>query len=99
MKRISKKDRPLLQQFKRWARSLLEVNPGYVKRPTRLQSYIQGPNWNDAGVEYAHYMTTISLYGDELLEMFKRMRAAKWGEGLEEYRGLLSEAGIEESNE
>lgn len=35
------------------------------------------------------------MYGNELLDMFERMRAAKCGEGLEEYIGLLGQAGIE----
>lgn len=95
MKRISKSDSPVLRQFKRWARHLLGVNPGYVKNPKRLQCYIQGPNWDESDIEYAHYRSTISMYGNELLGMFERMRAAKYGEGLEEYIGLLGLSGIE----
>jgi len=96
MKRITKKDGPLLVQFKRWAKHLLDVNPGYVQEPKRLQGYIQGPNWDEPGVEYAHYRLTVAACGDELLAVFERMRAAKPGEGLDEYRDLLEQAGIEE---
>ena len=96
MKKITKNDGPLLVQFKRWAKHLLDVNPGYVQEPKRLQGYIQGPNWDEPDVEYAHYRLQVSLYGDELLAVFERMRAAKLGEGLDEYRGLLKQAGIEE---
>jgi hypothetical protein len=87
----------LLQQFRQWAKSLLKVNPGYVKDPARLRGYVQGPNWDASGCEYAHYKMQIRLYGDELLGMFERLRAGKGEEGLEEYRSLLKAAGIEEA--
>jgi hypothetical protein len=98
MKRITKDDGPLLVQFKRWAKHLLDVNPSYVQEPKKLQDYIQGPNWDksDPYENYAHYRSTVAAYGDELLGVFERMRAAKWGEGLDEYRGLLKQAEIEE---
>lgn len=96
MKRISKNDSPLLKQFKRWAKSLLDINPAYVQEPELLQSYIKGPNWNDADPSLAHYKTTITLFGEELLGVFERMREGKIGENLDEYRGLLCRAGIDE---
>ena len=101
MKRITKNDSPLLVQFKRWAKHLLDVNPSYVQEPKKLQGYIRGPNWDetdpyDAFEDYAHYKLTVAAYGDELLGVFERMRAAKPGEGLDEYRGLLKQAEIEE---
>lgn len=89
-------DKNLLKQFKNWAKSLLKVNPRYVKNPHDLRWYVQGPNWNAPDCEYAHYKTRISLYGDELLGMFERLRAGKGEEGLEEYRSLMKAAGIEE---
>ena len=90
-------NKELLKQFKNWAKSLLKVNPSYVTDPGKLRSYVQGPNWNAPGCEYAHYKTQIRLYGDELLGMFERLRAGKGEEGLEEYRSLLKAAGIEET--
>ena len=96
MKKITKNDGPLLVQFKRWAKGLLKVNPRYVTNPRDLVSYIKGPNWDAPDVEYAHYRLQVSLYGDELLGVFERMREAKLGEGLDEYRDLLKQAGIEE---
>lgn len=95
MKRITPGDRPLLKQFKRWARALLRVNPDYVRDPERLRSYIRGLNWDCADPEYAHYKVTITAYGSELLELFERMR--KDGDaGMDEYRELLAEAEIKE---
>lgn len=94
MRRISRNDSPLLRQFKRWAAPLLRCNPGYVTDPGRLRDYIRGPNWDAAGPEYAHYRTFIELYGDELLGLFERLRADPVG--LDEYRSLLEQAGIEE---
>lgn len=89
-------DEKLLKQFKSWAKSLLKVNPSYVTDPGKLRSYVQGPNWNAPDCEYAHYKMRISLYGDELLGMFERLRAGSGEEGLAEYRSLLKAAGIEE---
>ena len=89
-------DKNLLRQFKRWAKSLLKVNPSYVKEPALLRSYVQGPNWDGAHWEYAHYKGMVQLYGPELLGMFERLRAGKGEEGLKEYRSLLKAAGIEE---
>lgn len=89
-------DKNLLKQFKNWAKSLLKVNPRYVRNPYDLRWYVQGPNWDAAHWEYAHYKERIELYGPELLGMFERLRAGKGEEGLEEYRSLLKAAGIEE---
>lgn len=89
-------DEKLLSQFKKWAKKLLKVNPGYVKDPKRLRSYIQGPNWDHYDVEYAHYKEYVELYWPELLGMFERLRAGKGEKGLSEYRALLKAAGIEE---
>lgn len=87
----------LLKQFKRWAKSLLKVNPGYVKDPSLLRRYVQGPNWDDPDWEYAHYKECIQAYGKELLGMFERLRTGNGDRGLEEYRSLLKAAGIEEA--
>lgn len=86
----------LLNQFRKWAFRLLKVNPDYVQDPRRLRDYVKGPNWNACECEYAHYRDTISFYGEELLDMFERLRAGEGEEGLEEYRALLNAAGIEE---
>lgn len=90
-------NKELLRQFKRWAKSLLKVNPSYVTDPAKLRSYVQGPNWDAPDCEYAHYKARIRLYGDELLGMFERLRAGKGDEGLEEYRSLLKATGIKEA--
>lgn len=90
-------DPRLLQQFKRWAKSLLKVNPSYVKTPSLLRWYVQGPNWDAPHWEYAHYKECIRAYGKELLSMFERLRAGEGDKGLEEYRSLLKAAGIEEA--
>ena len=90
------KDDKLLRQFKKWAKGLLKVNPGYVRDPKRLRSYIQGPNWDHHDVEYAYYKGCIKDYGPELLDMFERLRSGKGEKGLAEYRSLLKAAGIEE---
>lgn len=89
-------DKNLLRQLKAWAKSLLKVNPSYVKNPDSLRWYVQGPNWDGAHWEYAHYKERIQLYGPELLGMFERLRAGKGEEGLKEYRSLLKAVGIEE---
>lgn len=89
-------DKKLLSQFKKWAKRLLKVNPGYVKDPDRLRCYVKGPNWDDDGIEYAYYKGTVSQYGQELLGMFERLRSGKGKKGLAEYRSLLAAAGIEE---
>ena len=90
-------DPKLLAQFKRWAKSLLKVNPSYVKEPRLLRGYVQGPTWDAAHWEYAHYKERIELYGPELLGMFERLRAGKDEKDLAEYRSLLKAAGIEEA--
>lgn len=96
MNRISRGDRPLLRQFKSWAKGLMRVNPDYVQDPKRLRDYVRGPNWDDSNPDCAHYRSTIEFHGAELLCLFERLRAD--GEaGIEEYRKLLAEAGIEET--
>ena len=95
MKRITRSDRPLLKQFKRWARVLLRVCPGYVYDPERLRDYIRGPNWDDADSGYAHYRLVVAAYGDELLGLCERMRG-DGDAGMDEYRELLAEAEIME---
>ena len=87
----------LLNQFRKRAFRLLKVNPDYVQDPRRLRDYVKGPNWNACECEYAHFRDTISFYGEELLDMFERLRAGEGEEGLEEYRALLNAAGIEET--
>lgn len=86
----------LLRQFKRWAKSLLKVNPSYVTDPALLRDYVKGPNWDHPYWGYAHYKERIALYGQELLGMFERLRAGNGEEGLAEYRSLLKAVGIEE---
>lgn len=93
----TKRDGPLLKQFKRWARSLMKVNPEYVKNPTLLQGYVKGPNWDNPDCEYAHYGEFVRGYGQELYGMMMRLRESPMGTGIEEYRSLLKESGIEES--
>lgn len=92
-------EKKLLKQFKKWAKSLLKVNPKYVTDPERLLPYLRGPNWDDPYVEYAHYRDTVSFYGQELLEEFERLRSASIEEAKAEYRRLLKAAGIEESTD
>ncbi len=94
MKRISKSDSPLMQQYKEWAKDLLKVNPRYVVNPSAIVWYIKGPNWNEPGVEYAHYMMSVSLYGDELLEKFEHIRSLPDEEAKAEYAELMKAAGI-----
>ena len=74
---------------------LLRVCPSYVYDPERLRGYIRGPNWDDADPYYAHFKSTIAIYGNELLGLFERMRG-DGDAGMEEYRELLAEAGITE---
>ena len=91
-----KTEKKLLAQFKKWAKNLLKVNPGYVKNPARLRNYVKGPNWDDPDIEYAHYRDLIVQYGQELLGMFERLRSGSGSKGLAEYRSLLRASGIEE---
>ncbi len=86
----------LLKQFKKWAKSLMKVNPDYVRSPRRLLGYIKGPNWDDADVEYAHYRTLVQQYGPELLDKFEWLRTAPADDAKAEYGRLLKAAGIEE---
>jgi hypothetical protein len=87
----------LLKQFKKWASSLLKVNPDYVRDPKRLLSYIKGPNWDHYGVEFAHYRSTVSMYGKELLDEFERLRGLPVEDAVTEYEALLIDVGIEVS--
>lgn len=98
MNKITKNDRPLLRQFKKWAKRLLDVNPGYVTCPSSIVGYIKGPNWDDSGEGLAHYRECIMFYGGELLEFFEGLRAAKTEEAEAEYRKMIEEAGIEETD-
>lgn len=95
-KRIARRDGPLLRQFKSWAKGLMRVNPDYVQDPKRLRDYVRGPNWDAPFPDYAHYRSTIEFHGAELLGLFERLRA-DGNAGIEEYRQLLAEAGIEEA--
>ncbi len=94
MDKIKRGDSPLLKQYKRWAKYLLKVNPRYVIDPNSIVWYIKGPNWSDPDVEYAHYRFHISLYGDELLKEFERIRALPDKEAVVEYSKLKDMAGI-----
>ena len=84
----------LLKQFKKWAKSLLKVNPDYVKDPERLLPYLRGPNWDAPDVEYAHYRQTVRLYGDELLAEFERLREMPHEDAVKEYQALLNDSGL-----
>ena len=84
----------LLKQFKKWAKSLMKVNPDYVTDPERLLPYLRGPNWNEPGVEYAHYRTTVRLYGNELLAEFERLREMPHEDAVKEYQALLNDSGL-----
>jgi hypothetical protein len=84
----------LLKQFKKWAKSLMKVNPDYVTDPERLLSYLRGPNWDATDVEYAHYRDTVSSYGQELLEEFERLREMLHEDAVKEYMALLNDSGL-----
>ncbi len=99
MDKISKNDSPLMRQYKRWAKSLLKVNPYYVTNPKDIVWYIKGPNWDDPDVEYAHYRLTVSLYGNELLNEFERIRSLPDEEAWSAYEELMKAAGITEKDE
>lgn len=98
MDKISKNDSPLMRQYKQWAKSLLKVNPRYVTNPKDIVWYIKGPNWKDPDVEYAHYRLTVSLYGDELLKEFERIRSLPNEEAWSAYAELMKAAGITEKD-
>ena len=98
MDRIKKSDSPLVRQYKKWAKHLLEVNPSYVVNPGDIVWYIKGPNWDDPGVEYAHYRLTVSLYGDELLKKFEYIRSLPDDQAKAEYAALMKMAGITEKD-
>lgn len=82
-------------QFRRWAKSLLKVNPDYVTDPGRLVPYVRGPNWDNPNLDYAHYRDLVKAYGDELLAEFERLRGGTIDEGLARYRGLLARCGFD----
>ena len=84
----------LLKQFKKWAKSLMKVNPDYVTDPERLLPYLRGPNWDAPDVEYAHYRDTVSSYGQELLEEFERLREMPHEDAVKEYQALLNDIGL-----
>lgn len=83
----------LLKQFKKWAKSLMKVNPDYVTAEL-LPPYLRGPNWDAPGVEYAHYRQTVSFYGKELLEEFERLRGMPHEDAVKEYQALLNDIGL-----
>lgn len=84
----------LLRQFKKWAKSLLKVNPDYVRDPRMLLPYIKGPNWDHPDVEYAHYRDTVAMYGKELAEEFERLRGIPDEDAVKEYMALLNDSGL-----
>ncbi len=84
----------LLKQFKKWAKSLMKVNPDYVMDPERLLPYLRGPNWDNPDMEYAHYRTTVRIYGDELLAEFERLREMPHEDAVKEYMALLNDSGL-----
>lgn len=84
----------LLKQFKKWAKSLMKVNPVYVTDPEWLLPYLRGPNWDDPDVEYAHYRNIVSSYGQELLEEFERLRKMPHEDAVKEYMALLNDSGL-----
>lgn len=96
MKKKKEKLTPLQKQFKAWSKKLMDVNPGYVRDVKRLRSYLKSPNWDDPEVEYAHYREFVAYCYPELLPVFERLRESDGDEGLDEYRGLLRDAGIKE---
>ena len=98
MDRIKKSDSPLMRQYKEWAKHLLKVNPSYVVNPDDIVWYIKGPNWNDPDMEYAHYRSTIRLYGCELLEKFEHIRSLPNDQAKGEYGALMKMAGITEKD-
>lgn len=98
MNKIKTSDSPLMKQYKRWARSLLKVNPSYVTCPDNIVWYVKGPNWDEPHWEYAHYKDRISCYGKELLAEFEKMRALPQNEACDVYRAMMKEAGVEETN-
>lgn len=84
----------LLKQFRKWAKSLMKVNPDYVTDPERLLPYLRGPNWDSPDVEYAHYRDAVSSYGKELLEEFERLREMPHEDAVKEYQALLNDSGL-----
>lgn len=88
-------NKKLLNQFKRWAKSLLRTNPDYVKDVRRLRDYIKGPNWDAPDVECAHYREYIEAYGEELLKFFEELRSDKdVSRSLANYNALLIASGV-----
>ena len=94
MKKAKTNDDMLKDQFKAWAKSLLKVNPGYVRDPELLVPYLKGPNWDDPDIEYAHYKSVISMYGKELLEWFMGLRQMELSEACEAYEKVLWDSGV-----
>lgn len=89
-------DSKLLRQFRKWAKRLMRVNPDYVLDPRKIRDYITGPNWDDSDIEYAHYRSTVAIYGDELLEFFEKVRSSPKEEAFAMWRDALEQAGIKE---
>ena len=91
MDRIKKSDTPLMKQYKRWAKYLLDCNPRYVTDPASIVWYIKGPNWDGCGT---YYRTTVKIYGKELLEKFEHIRSLPDDEAKAEYAELMKAAGV-----
>lgn len=76
-------DNAVLVQFAAWAEDIIKVNPRYATDPRAIPAYVKTGNWNAPDVCYAHFESTIRLYGEELRKEFETIRnlPAKEGEG------------------
>lgn len=87
-------DNPLILQAAQWAASLLRVNPRYVLEPSALWYYLKGPNWNDPGVDYAHYEEYVKAIGTDLWQEFSGYRGVPLEEAVRRMAWLLLQIGI-----
>lgn len=85
---------PLYLQAAQWAASLLKVNPRYVLEPSALWYYLKGPNWNDPGVDYAHYEEYAKAIGTDLWMEFSGYRGVPLEEAVRRIAWLLRQIGI-----
>lgn len=85
---------PLYLQAAQWAASLLRVNPRYVLEPSALWYYLKGPNWNDPGVDYAHYEEYVKAIGTDLWMEFYGYRGVPLEEAVRRMSWLLRQIGI-----